>query len=172
MWAPHTYMSTVSTAAERVTDTGCYFGVLIQTAGVVSHIQWPFTNPSLLHKVFTYWTLNSKDFVSLSVREERPAQFTQSQRRSKGHQDKEVADRGAPKSTGDSIYTTNTTGKYCWQLLEAPVTSADPERGCDDDAFFPALSNAFSTLSLVLAGWASSGNWPDWEIILQNWKDG
>lgn len=57
-------------------------------------------------------------------------------------------------------------------LGSSTVTSADPERDCDDDAFFPDLSNALSTLSLVLAGWASSGNWPDWEIIPQNRKDG
>lgn len=93
---------------------------------------------------------------------------------SQGHQDKEVAARSAPKSTGDSIYMRNTTGKYCWQLLEAPqwLQLTQKETVMMILSSLPWAMPCPPCHSLVLAGWASSGNWPDWEIILQNTNDG
>lgn len=177
MWAPHTHISSFycgNTSTEPVTDTGRYFHILIQTAGDVSHIlisqiYYFHTDVQLLHSKFHVQPRTLSLF--LSGRRGQRNSYTVT---------------GWAKDTRIKRWQPGAHQKvlgiaFIWEIQQE--NTADSSRKVHSDFswprkrlwwwwFLPALSNALSTLSLVLAGWASSGNWPDWEIILQNRKDG
>lgn len=143
------------------------------------------SHATFLHKsitstknMFTYHTQNSMSNKKLHFCSWQRGELSTThavRRHAQGTRIKRWPARSAPTSTGDSIHVRNTIGKYCWKLLEAPQQFHLTQKKTAMVLLSPLplwLSKAFSTLPLVLAGGASSGNQPGWEIILQNRKGG